>query len=293
MPAPLLVAGTALAGFVKGGGLQGIIGGGARRKEERDARIEQQRRQAEYENFDYNQDVGFINDPYANIAREQRQFQDEQLARTGAQAINIGQRAGDVGSAQRALYGQTRAQQQAAQGLSQIRAQGARFVEQQRQQRISDRYDQAETFLARADYRLAEAKRARTTAQQALVKGIASGAIAGAGAATAGPDASFGDALRAGGVLPSWTASGGKIGTTDVNGKQVSNKLIQENPQRFVQGKDGNIVDLSETFQTGNNLNVTATPLDVVSKNYTPSVGVGNIQLGSGHGYENPSQYGF
>ena len=179
MPIPLAVA--AAAGFVKSGGLEGIIGGGKRRREEQQAIVEQRERQYNYENFDYNQDVGPINDPYAGLAQKQEDYLSQRLDQQSANALQAQQQAGNFGATQ-ALIGRTNeAEQSNAQRIGSIRQQGALFVEQQRQKRISDRYDQAGTFLARADNRLAEAKRARTRAKEKLFSGLSGAATAVAG----------------------------------------------------------------------------------------------------------------
>ena len=179
MPIPLAVA--AAAGFVKSGGLEGIIGGGKRKREEQQAIVEQRERQYDYENFDYNQDVGPINNPYAQQAAQTQQYQQQQIDRASANQLHLQQQAGNFGAAQAVIGAQADAAQQAAQRTNSIRQQGALFVEQQRQKRISDRYDQTGTFLARADNRLAEAKRARTRAKEKLYSGISGAATAVAG----------------------------------------------------------------------------------------------------------------
>ena len=98
MPIPLAVA--AAAGFVKSGGLEGIIGGGKRRREEQQAIVEQRERQYNYENFDYNQDVGPINDPYAGLAQKQEDYLSQRLDQQSANALQAQQQAGNFGATQ-------------------------------------------------------------------------------------------------------------------------------------------------------------------------------------------------
>ena len=177
MPAPQLIA----AGIGAAADLaQGIIGSGARRKEQQEARVAQREAEFNYKNFDYNQDVGPINDPYAQRATELQQFETTRNDQTAANVLQAQQRAGNFGAVQNLIGQQARAAQETAQRAGAIRQQGALFVEQQRQQRISQRYDQAGTFLARADDRLAAADAARKRATEKLFKGIGGAAAVAA-----------------------------------------------------------------------------------------------------------------
>ena len=186
MPAPLILAGLAAGGFVKGGGLGGIIGSGARKREEQAARVEKRERQYDYENFDYNQDVGPINNPYAEVAQQQQDFLQQNLDRSAANAIDASQRAGNAGAAQYAAFRQTDQAAQQAQSLQSIRATGAQYVERQRQARIADKFDQSQTLLSAASQRLDIAQKARKRATEAIFKGIGSGVTAAAGGLSAG-----------------------------------------------------------------------------------------------------------
>lgn len=240
MPAPLLIAGLAAGGFIKGGGLQGVLGGRARRREEQAARREQRERQFEYENFDFNQDVGDIYNPYAQQAAQTQDFLQENLDQTQANLLRQHQQAGSFGATTGVLAQSQRAAEQSAQRVNAIRATGNRFVEQQRQARIAKRYDQAGTFLARADSRLAEAKRARTRATEKLFSGIGAGITAGAGAAAGGltPGGGFdiGGALEGSGLLPEGVGS--KLGGLATN-RKITNQVYNDENLAFDDYGDG------------------------------------------------------
>ena len=202
------MAGLAAAGFAKSGGLGGIIGSGKRKREEQAATVEQRERQYDYENFDFNQDVGDIYNPYAEVTKKQGEFERENLDKAQANLLDQHERAGVFGATTGVLSSSVEAGRQSAQRLSGLRAQGAQYVDQQRQSRIAQRYDQAGTFLARADERLAAAKRARTQATEQLVKGIGGAVTAAAGGiaggAGAGADGGFSalGALKGSGLVP-------------------------------------------------------------------------------------------
>ena len=210
MPAPLILAGLAAGGFAKSGGLGGIIGSGRRKREEQAAKVEQRERQYEYENFDYNQDVGPINNPYAEVAQQQQEFLQQNIDRTAANANQAISQSGNFGAAQLAAFTQNDASARAGQQIQAIRQQGASFVESQRQARIAQRYDQAGTFLARSDDRLAQAQAARKRATEKIFKGIGgaatavAGGISGGGGLSALKDGTFDakGALGGSGLLP-------------------------------------------------------------------------------------------
>ena len=204
MPIPLaLAAGLAgLGGFAKSGGLGGIIGSGARKREEQRAEVAQREAEHNYFNFDFNQDVGPIANPFTEAIQEQQAFAQRNIDRAGANQVQALQQANRFGATTAVIGSQAQATERANQGLTQLRAQGAQYVDQQRQQRIAQRYNQAGTALARSENRLAQAKRARQQATQAIFKGIGGGLTASAGAASAGPGASFKDYLSASGLGP-------------------------------------------------------------------------------------------
>ena len=188
MPLPLLaVAGiSAVGGFLKSGGLGGILGGGKRKQELVEAEAEQKRRQREFEDFDYNQDVGYIHNPHAEAGKEQYELATERADENAANLLQAQQQGGNFGGAQAILAAQNTQAQNAAQNLAEVRSVGAQYVEQQRQSRIQDKLGQAETFLGRADNRLAAAEKAKAQAKQALIKGIGGGLSAAAGAVVGG-----------------------------------------------------------------------------------------------------------
>ena len=187
MPLPLLLlAGVAAGGFAKGGGLEGIIGSGKRKREEQRAKVDKRNRLYEYENFDYNQDVGYINNPYRDEAKKQQSFLQENIDRTTAGGINTIQQGGAFGATQALVNSQTQARRGANQQIAQIRILGNEYVETQRQNRISDKQDLTDTLLAKSEKRLAAAITARKIATQKVVKGITAGVTAAAGAAAGG-----------------------------------------------------------------------------------------------------------
>ena len=165
----------------------GIIGSGGRRAAEQEAIVEQREAEYNYKNFDYNQDVGPINNPYADVAQRQQEFLQENIDRSSANQLHQQQQSGNAGAAQAIIASQTDAARKASQQVQAIRDTGAKYVEQQRQDRIQQRYGQAKTFLGRADKNLAQAKAARQRATEKLVSGIAGigtavvGGVAGGG----------------------------------------------------------------------------------------------------------------
>ena len=201
MPLPLLA--IAAAGFATGGGLEGVIGSGKRRREEGTASRKQAQAESNYFNFDFNQDVGAIANPYQQLATERERFLTNQTNQAAANQLGAAQQQrGGFAATQNLITQQTAASQRIGQDVGNLRAQGAQFVEQQRQQRIAQRYDQAGTLLGRADARLAAATRARQQASQAVYKGIGAGITAAAGAASAGKGATFQQQLQSSGLIP-------------------------------------------------------------------------------------------
>ena len=207
MPLPLLaIAGL---GFATGGGIEGIVGGKKRRNEEGTAKRKQAEAERNYFDFDYNQDVGAINNPYAKLVNQQQDYLTRQADQNAANQLNAAQQQrGGFAATQNLLTQQNAIGQQNAQQINQLRQQGSLYVEQQRQSRIADRYDQAETLLARSENRLAQATRARQQATQSLIKGVGAGVTAGVSAGIAGgfgSEAGFDwkKGLKGSGLLPS------------------------------------------------------------------------------------------
>ncbi len=192
------------------GGIDAAFQYGGLKREQQKARVEQKERQFEYENFDYNQDVGPISDPYSQLAQQQEDYLTQQTDQSAANQLQAQQRAGRFGGTQAIIGAQARAAQQNAQRVGSIRQQGALFVEQQRQARVGQRYDQAETFLARADQRLTAATAAKRRAREKIVSGVAAaatavvGGVAGGGGLSAIKGGTFdaGAALKGSGLLP-------------------------------------------------------------------------------------------
>ena len=91
-PIPLLA--LAALGFISGGGLGGIFGGGKRRKEQKDANKAQKRAEADYKNFGWggnalNNSFGNLNDQYAGLQNHNRGLQ------VGLQGAQFQQQAND------------------------------------------------------------------------------------------------------------------------------------------------------------------------------------------------------
>ena len=245
IPVALALGAQAVGGFVKGGGLGGIIGSGARKREEEAAKVEQREAEYDYFNFDYNQDVGPINNPYAGVAQQQQEFLQENLDRSTANQLALQQQGGNFGAAQAVLASRTDAARQGAQDIQAIRQAGAQYVEQQRQSRIQDRYSQSETLLARAEDRLSAATRARTKARQSLLKGIGSGvtaAVSGGiagGAFTKGADGKLGSdfdfkaGLKGSGILPS-----AAFGDQDLSKHAPEGYTWNNKTQRYVRDEE-------------------------------------------------------
>ena len=167
-PISLIKAGTEAATNIA----SGIIGSGGRRREEQRAKTELAQNRYNFENFDYNQDVGPIVNPYAQVIQQQSDFQQQQLARQTANQQNALQQSGNFGAAQSLLAQHTDAGQQQAQALSKLRLTGAKYVEDERRNRIADKFNTAETNYVSSQKRLNAARRARQSARASLFKGI-------------------------------------------------------------------------------------------------------------------------
>lgn len=150
----------------------GIIGSGARKREEQRARAEQREALANYKNFDFNQDVGFIADPYAQLAGETAKYEAQQNQQALANALSAQQQSGQFTNVTGLVGQNIEANQQATQRLEKLRSAGIEYTDKIRQDRISTRYSQAQTLLGRADKRLAAARKARQQATQSIIKGV-------------------------------------------------------------------------------------------------------------------------
>lgn len=208
MPVPVLAAAMAVQGLTNVVG--SMIGGRARRREQRQARQDMAKRQAEYENMQFT-------NPYANLQntmedvtvnQQQAQFlaqqQQQGLANTmgalqGAaggsgiaglaqamanqQSQNLQAASASIG--QQEAANQMAAAQQGAQ-IQQLEAQGAMDIQDKEQART-------ETLLGMSQQRLAAANQARQQATSQLVGGI--GSMVG-GAAGLGAGGAFGEGVQ-------------------------------------------------------------------------------------------------
>lgn len=191
-----------LTGFVGG-----LIGGRARRREQRAARAELAKQRAAYENFQFKDPTANLTNPFEDLTvnQQQAQFQSQQQQQALAGALSgLQQSAGSSGIA---ALAQTLAQQQSAnlqasaasigqqeranqmaraqaqQRLEAARSEGARYVQERE-------FGRTETLFGMAQQRKAAADEARRAATQGLAGGVANivagGARMLAGAATGG-----------------------------------------------------------------------------------------------------------
>jgi hypothetical protein len=175
----------------------GIVGGRARRREQRTARAELQQKQREYESFEFQDPSAGMTNPYEDLTvnQQQAQFQSQQqqqgLAGTlgqlqqvagssgiGALAQALAQQQSQNLQAASASIGQQESANQMArargqQMLETQRAAGARYVQDKEFSRTEDLYGVAASRKMAAD-------EARRQATQGLVGGIANVAV-GAG----------------------------------------------------------------------------------------------------------------
>ena len=189
---------TGLAGIAGG-----IVGGRARRQEQRDAEAELKQRREAYETFEFKDPTAQMTNPFEDLTvnQQQAQFESQQQQQALASTLSgLGAAAGGSGVASLA---QTLAQQQSqnlqrsAASIGQqeaanrmAAAQGAQQLQQARAQgqlRVQEfELGRTETLLDAATQRKAAADAARQQATQAIIGGI--GDIAGgvASAATGG-----------------------------------------------------------------------------------------------------------
>ena len=218
----------------------GLIGGGARRAEQRAARAEYMRNRKAYEEMQFVNPYKNLSNPFQNLTVNQQeaqflaQQQQQGLANTMAglqgaagasgiaslaqamanqQALNIQRAAASIGKQEAAN------QAMAAKGTMQIemaQAQGEQYKQAQEFARTG-------TLLGMSQQRLAMANAARQQATQQLMGGI--GKLAGAGLAMGANQGLFGDSLEGfldavPGVLPdSETGSDGYTNDT-ISGKR-------------------------------------------------------------------------
>lgn len=181
----------------------GIIGGGKRRREQREAEAELKQRRQAYETFEFKDPTAQMTNPFEDLTVNQQQAQFESQQQQQALAGTLSGLQGAAGGSGIASLAQTLAQQQSqnlqrsaasigqqeqrnqiaaaqgAQNLQAQRAQGQQYVQEQE-------FGRTETLLDMASQRKAAADAARQQATQAIVGGI--GQVAGgvASAATGG-----------------------------------------------------------------------------------------------------------
>lgn len=194
-----------IAGIASGlaGIAGGIVGGRARRQEQRDAEAELKQRREAYETFEFKDPTAQMTNPFEDLTvnQQQAQFESQQQQQALASTLSgLGAAAGGSGVASLA---QTLAQQQSqnlqrsAASIGQqeaanrmAAAQGAQQLQQARAQgqlRVQEfELGRTETLLDAATQRKAAADAARQQATKAIIGGI--GDIAGgvASAATGG-----------------------------------------------------------------------------------------------------------
>ena len=218
MPLPLIA--LAAAGFIKGGGLQGLIGGGKRRAEEKRAQQAQRNAQNAYNNFDFQGNP--LSNPFGNVqnnadglqnqyaglqvglqgAQNQRQNNDQSFANILDSQVQAG--GGAAGNATALAREAARANQQIAGGIQQqelanqqAQAQGAANIDAQKvaganraellrgqgEQYVTNIREQREnTKLGRLETNLGRADKDLAGAQAARAKATSNlyGGIAGA-----------------------------------------------------------------------------------------------------------------
>lgn len=181
----------------------GIVGGRARRQEQRTARAELQQRQREYESFEFQDPSTGMTNPYEDLTVNQQQAQFASQQQQQALAGTLGQLQQVAGSSGIGALAQTLAQQQSQnlqaasasigqqesanqmarargqQMLETQRAAGARYVQEQEFGRTEDLYGVAASRKAAAD-------EARRQATESLVGGVANVAVGGARALAGG-----------------------------------------------------------------------------------------------------------
>jgi len=192
MPVPVLAAAMAVQGLTNVVG--SMIGGRARRREQRQARRDMAKRQSEYENMQFT-------NPYANLQntmedvtvnQQQAQFlaqqQQQGLANTMGALQGAAGGSGIAGLAQAMANQQAQNLQQSSASIGQqearnnlLQAQQAAQIQQlgaQGEAMVQGReVARTETLLGMSQQRLAAANQARQQATQAMVGGI--GDIAG------------------------------------------------------------------------------------------------------------------
>lgn len=180
----------------------GLIGGRARRREQRQARAELAKQRQAYENFEFKDPTANLTNPFEDLTVNQQQAQFASQQQQQALAGTLSGLSGAAGGSGIAALAQTLAQQQssnlqasaasigAQESRNQLmRAQGQQSLEQQRAAgaaaKEAKEFGRTETLFGMAQQRKAAADEARRAATEGLVGGIANVAV-GAGRVAAG-----------------------------------------------------------------------------------------------------------
>lgn len=187
MANPAMGAAMAVGGAVKAVG--SLIGGGKRRREQRQAKEELAQRKADYEGIDTSNPYKNITNPYSNLTvnTQAADFAAQQSAQGAANIMgNLAAAAGGGGIAalaQSLANSQAQAAQQASAGIAQQEQRNAMLGaqgEQKRQLAVAAGESQSQklqfekqgTLLGMAQQRKAAADQARKDATDALVGGL-------------------------------------------------------------------------------------------------------------------------
>lgn len=181
----------------------GIVGGRARRQEQREARAELQRQRQAYETFEFKDPTANLTNPFEDLTVNQQQAQFASQQQQQALAGTLGQLQQAAGSSGIGALAQTLAQQQsqnlqaASASIGQqesanqmARARGQQMLEQQRSrgaQYVQEKeFGRTEDLFSIAATRKAAADEARRQATEGLVGGVANVAVGGARIAAGG-----------------------------------------------------------------------------------------------------------
>lgn len=180
----------------------GLIGGRARRREQKAARAELAEKKAAYESFEFKDPSANLTNTFEDLTVNQQQAQFASQQQQQGLASTLSGLSGAAGGGGIAALAQTLAQQQstnlqaASASIGQqeaanqmARAQGQQTLEMQRaagqQAKEAKEFGRTETLFGMAQQRKAAADEARRAATQGLVGGIANVAV-GAGRIAAG-----------------------------------------------------------------------------------------------------------
>lgn len=180
----------------------GLIGGGKRRREQREAEQELKARRQDYEQFEFKDQSRNMTNPFEDLTVNQQQAQFQSQQQQQALAGTLGGLQQAAGGSGIAALAQTLAQQSSAnlqasaasigqqeQANQLQRAQGQQVLEARRAEgaaaKEAKEFERTETLFGMAQQRKAAADAAREKATQGLVGGIANVAV-GAGRLAAG-----------------------------------------------------------------------------------------------------------